>query len=152
MRPYISGPAAEAAAAAATAAAAAAEPRSEDAVRALGVAEIKKQLRAKRIPCENVVEKDELVRLLVNAPAGSAASAAAAPSSTRYNLLSNIVHEGRPSAASKELRGSYKCHTYHRATRTWYLTEDLHVHTSETMEQLVALSEAYIQIYEMTNE
>ena len=115
--------------------------RSEEAVRKLSVADIKKKLAAKRIACESVVEKDELVKLLVQAPA------AAAPS-TRYDLISNIVHEGVGGAAAKELRGSYKCHTLHRASNTWYLTEDLHVHTSETMPQLVSLSESYIQIYE----
>ena len=62
----------------------------------------------------------------------------------------------------------YLCrmHTIHKATNTWYEMQDLHVWTTETMPQvhhgvflflflmffcgqLVALSEMYIQVYEL---
>jgi len=121
-------------------------PSSTDALRALPVAELKRLARAKGVAnVDRIVEKDELVRALQQQ---QTAAGAAAPTSTYYNLLSNIVHEGVVGAGSKSLGGSYKCFSLHRATNTWYLTEDLHVHTSETMEQQVALTESYIQIYE----
>lgn len=132
---------------------------SEESVRKMSVAELKQALRARGVRSDTAVEKSELVALLLAAPAAAAASsasAAAASTSTRYNLLSNIVHDGLSGAAAKgrekELRGSYKCHTLHKATQTWYLTEDLHVHTSETMPQLVSLSESYMQLYERQPE
>jgi U4/U6.U5 tri-snRNP-associated protein 2 len=116
-----------------------------EALRALPVAELKRLARAKGVPnVDRIVEKDELVRALQQ----QQNVAGTAPTSTYYNLLSNIVHEGVVGAGSKSLGGSYKCFSLHRATNTWYLTEDLHVHTSETMEQQVALTESYIQIYE----
>jgi U4/U6.U5 tri-snRNP-associated protein 2 len=62
--------------------------------------------------------------------------------STRYDLVANICHEGKPD------KGTYKAHIYQKATDTWYEMQDLRVWTTETMPQLVALSEAYIQIYE----
>ncbi len=61
---------------------------------------------------------------------------------TRYDLIANIVHEGKPD------KGTYKIHILQKATETWYELQDLHVWTTETMAQLVALSETYIQIYE----
>ena len=149
MKPYTELPAAPAAAATDG-------KLSEDAVRKMSVAELKQSLRARGVRSDTVVEKSELVALLLAAPSAAAASSAASSSSTRYNLLSNIVHDGLSGAAAKgrekELRGSYKCHTLHKATHTWYLTEDLHVHTSETMPQLVSLSESYMQVYERQPE
>lgn len=156
MKPYtdLQQPATPAAAAAADG-----SKLSEDAVRKMSVAELKQALRARGVRSDTAVEKSELVSLLLAAPSSAAAasaSAAASSTSTRYNLLSNIVHDGLSGAAAKgrekELRGSYKCHTLHKATNTWYLTEDLHVHTSETMPQLVSLSESYMQVYERQPE
>jgi len=105
---------------------------------ALSVGELKKRLDAKHVSHVNVLEKRELVSLLL---------AASQPPSTRYDLIANIVHDGKP---NKELSGSYKCHVLHAASDTWYATEDLHVWTTETMPQLVALSEAYMQVYQLS--
>jgi U4/U6.U5 tri-snRNP-associated protein 2 len=122
MRPYTSGPEVQ-------------SMENEDVVKNMSVAEIKKKLRSKHIACDSIVEKQELVSLLVNASKNTP------PPSTRYDLISNIVHDGKPK------QGSYKCHSLHHASHTWYTTEDLHVWTTETMAQQIALSEAYIQIY-----
>jgi hypothetical protein len=38
---------------------------------------------------------------------------------------------------------------FHQSSDTWYEMQDLHVWTTETMPQLVGLSETYIQIYRL---
>jgi len=81
------------------------------------------------------VEKREMVKALGE-------SYRRQPISTRYDLIANICHEGKPA------KGTYKVHIYQKATDTWHEMQDLHVWSTETMPQLVALSEAYIQIYE----
>lgn len=78
---------------------------------------------------------------------------------TKYNLLANICHEGKPKG------GFYKIHVKHKALNQWYHIyifknkimrneiffrfeiQDLHI--TPVMPQLVCLSEAYIQIYEL---
>lgn len=60
--------------------------------------------------------------------------------STKYNLLANICHEGKPNA------GIYKVFVRHKGLDTWLEIQDLHV--TPTMPQLVAISESYIQVYE----
>jgi U4/U6.U5 tri-snRNP-associated protein 2 len=42
--------------------------------------------------------------------------------------------------------GSYKCHVQHKASNQWYELQDLHV--TETMPQLIGVSESYVQISE----
>jgi len=63
--------------------------------------------------------------------------------STRYDLICNICHNG----SAKE--GVYRAHVLHRAMKQWFEFEDLEIKTSETMAQQVALSECYIQVYEL---
>ncbi|KAH0568896.1 U4/U6.U5 tri-snRNP-associated protein 2 [Cotesia glomerata] len=60
---------------------------------------------------------------------------------TVYDLVANIVHEGEPG------KGTYKVHILHRATGQWYEMQDLHV--TQRLSQMITLSEAYIQIYEL---
>ena len=60
--------------------------------------------------------------------------------SAKYDLLANVTHTGQPAD------GSYKTHVYCPPAGTWYLLDDLHV--DATLPQLVAVSEAYLQIYE----
>lgn len=62
--------------------------------------------------------------------------------STRYNLIANICHDGEPGAG----HGTYRVHVPHKATGTWYEVQDLHVR--DVLPEMIALSEAYIQIYE----
>lgn len=63
---------------------------------------------------------------------------------TKYDLIANLVHTGAPKA------GSYKAHIYCRAKDQWFEMENLHV--TDTLPQLVAVSEAYVQIYELQSE
>ncbi|KAK6265074.1 hypothetical protein SCA6_020508 [Theobroma cacao] len=59
---------------------------------------------------------------------------------TKYDLIANIVHDGKPD------EGLYRVFVQRKSEELWYEMQDLHV--SETLPQMVALSEAYMQIYE----
>jgi len=59
---------------------------------------------------------------------------------TKYDLIANLVHDGKPG------EGSYRVFVQRRSEEMWYEMQDLHV--AETLPQMVALSEAYMQIYE----
>jgi ubiquitin C-terminal hydrolase len=72
-------------------------------------------------------------RVDVELPAG-------AKISTRYDLLANIRHDGEPT------EGSYSLHFLHKSNSQWYNVQDLII--EEKMPGDVAISEAYIQIYE----
>lgn len=60
--------------------------------------------------------------------------------SFRYDLAANVAHEG-PAAA-----GSFEAHVQRRADGHWFECSDLRV--AETLPQVVALSEAYVQVWE----
>uniref|UniRef100_A0A7S3ZCA6 Ubiquitinyl hydrolase 1 n=1 Tax=Lotharella globosa TaxID=91324 RepID=A0A7S3ZCA6_9EUKA len=62
---------------------------------------------------------------------------------TRYDLICNVCHDG----SAKE--GVFKAHIFHRGMNQWFEAEDLDIKTNETMAQQVALSECYIQVYEL---
>mmetsp|Transcript_5509 Transcript_5509/g.5938 ORF Transcript_5509/g.5938 Transcript_5509/m.5938 type:complete len:503 (+) Transcript_5509:36-1544(+) len=59
---------------------------------------------------------------------------------TNYNLVANICHEG------KQKGGIYKVHVRHKALDQWFEIQDLQV--TPILPQQVALSEAFIQIYQ----
>ncbi|KAI4371169.1 hypothetical protein MLD38_019435 [Melastoma candidum] len=59
---------------------------------------------------------------------------------SKYDLIANVVHDGKPG------EGSYRVFVQRKSEELWYEMQDLHV--SETLPQMVALSEAYMQIYE----
>ncbi|CAI2166787.1 20386_t:CDS:10 [Funneliformis geosporum] len=61
---------------------------------------------------------------------------------TRYDLIANICHEGRPGKGN----GIYKVHVQHRGKDQWYQIQDLIV--EEINAQMIFLSESYIQIWE----
>lgn len=61
--------------------------------------------------------------------------------STRYDLVSNIRHEG-----SKPGAGTFRVHVQHRASERWFDIQDLVV--EETIPQLIAVSEAYVLLFE----
>lgn len=63
--------------------------------------------------------------------------------SSVYDLVANVVHEGRVED------GSYKVHVFRRGEGLWYEVQDLQV--TEVLPQVVALSEAYLQIYQLRN-
>ncbi|XP_065854805.1 uncharacterized protein [Euphorbia lathyris] len=58
---------------------------------------------------------------------------------SKYDLIANIVRDGKP----KE--GLYRVFVQRKSEELWYEMQDLHV--SETLPQMVALSETYLQIY-----
>ncbi|KAJ8466054.1 hypothetical protein OPV22_028606 [Ensete ventricosum] len=59
---------------------------------------------------------------------------------SKYDLIANIVHDGKPG------EGCYRVFVQRKSEELWYEMQDLHV--TETLPQMVALSEAYMQIYE----
>ncbi|KAJ0965161.1 hypothetical protein J5N97_026299 [Dioscorea zingiberensis] len=59
---------------------------------------------------------------------------------SKYDLIANIVHDGKPG------EGFYRAFVQCKSEELWYEMQDLHV--TETLPQMVALSEAYMQIYE----
>ncbi|KAG8056704.1 hypothetical protein GUJ93_ZPchr0002g24489 [Zizania palustris] len=59
---------------------------------------------------------------------------------SKYDLIGNIVHDGKPG------EGCYRVFVQRKSEEAWYEMQDLHV--TETLPQMVALSEAYMQIYE----
>ncbi|XP_065632854.1 uncharacterized protein LOC112038828 [Quercus suber] len=59
---------------------------------------------------------------------------------SKYDLIANIVHDGKPD------EGYYRVFVQRKSEELWYEMQDLHV--SETLPQMVALSETYMQIYE----
>ena len=60
---------------------------------------------------------------------------------TKYNLLANICHDGQYG------KGTYRGHVQCKGTEQWLEVQDLIV--KETLPQLISLSEAYLQIYEL---
>ena len=86
--------------------------------------------------------------------------------STKYDLICNICHDSQasasigtlkpmgasvatdkgPAVADKGIGGSYRCHLLNKGTGQWFELSDLHV--TETIPQLVGLSESYILVYE----
>lgn len=61
--------------------------------------------------------------------------------STRYDLVANIRHEG-----SKPNEGTFRVHVQHKASERWFDVQDLVV--DETIPQLIAVSEAYVLLFE----
>ncbi|XP_029819793.1 U4/U6.U5 tri-snRNP-associated protein 2 [Manacus vitellinus] len=68
----------------------------------------------------------------------------AAHAHTTYDLIANIVHDGKPS------EGSYRIHVLHHGTGKWYELQDLQV--TDILPQMITLSEAYIQIWKRREE
>lgn len=63
---------------------------------------------------------------------------------TVYDLIANIVHDGEPA------KGTYRVHILQKSTGKWYEMQDLHV--SDILPQMITLTEAYIQIYELRTQ
>ncbi|XP_057719649.1 uncharacterized protein LOC130934077 [Arachis stenosperma] len=63
---------------------------------------------------------------------------------SKYDLIANVVHDGKPG------EGFYRVFVQRKSEELWYEMQDLHV--SETLPHLVALSEAYMQIYEQQQQ
>lgn len=67
--------------------------------------------------------------------------AGANPGSYSYNLVGNVVHDGQV----KE--GTYRVQIEHKGMNQWYDIQDLHI--ANMPPDMVALSESYIQFYEL---
>uniref|UniRef100_A0A3B3ZXE0 Ubiquitin carboxyl-terminal hydrolase 39 n=1 Tax=Periophthalmus magnuspinnatus TaxID=409849 RepID=A0A3B3ZXE0_9GOBI len=65
--------------------------------------------------------------------------AQATEKNTTYDLVANVVHDGKPT------EGSYRIHVLHHGTGKWYEMQDLQV--IDILPQMITLSEAYIQIW-----
>ncbi|VFQ63485.1 unnamed protein product [Cuscuta campestris] len=63
---------------------------------------------------------------------------------SKYDLIANIVHDGKPG------EGSYRAFVQRKSEGLWFEMQDLHV--TETLSHVVALSEAYMQIYEQQQQ
>lgn len=60
---------------------------------------------------------------------------------SKYDLIGNVVHDGKPGA------GTYRLHVHRKSEDAWYEVQDLRV--TEILPQMVALSETYMQVYEL---
>mmetsp|Transcript_17555 Transcript_17555/g.46131 ORF Transcript_17555/g.46131 Transcript_17555/m.46131 type:complete len:482 (-) Transcript_17555:41-1486(-) len=75
----------------------------------------------------------------------------AAQEATKYDLLANACHD-LPAGLDKDGRkeplqhGTYRVHVKQQSSDQWYEIQDLHV--SETMPQLIGLSESLLTIYQ----
>uniref|UniRef100_A0A0K0FNZ9 ubiquitinyl hydrolase 1 n=1 Tax=Strongyloides venezuelensis TaxID=75913 RepID=A0A0K0FNZ9_STRVS len=63
---------------------------------------------------------------------------------TTYDLLCNIVHDGKPDS------GTYRIQLLHKATKKWFELEDMHV--KEILAQSITLTESYIQIWKLNRK
>jgi len=59
---------------------------------------------------------------------------------TRYDLISNVVHEGKADG------GSYKAFVHHAPLKMWHETQDLRV--TPVLPQMVALAESFILVFQ----
>lgn len=60
---------------------------------------------------------------------------------SKYNLIANVVHDGQAD------QGSYRAHMHRKVEDQWYEVENLRV--VDILPQVVALSETYMQVYEL---
>jgi len=58
----------------------------------------------------------------------------------RYNLISNVIHDGKPES------GNFRVQVLHKQLDQWYDIQDLHI--NPILAELVVVSESYIQFYE----
>ena len=69
----------------------------------------------------------------------------------RYDLLANACHDlqsglGKDAQQDPLQHGTYRVHVHQESSDQWYEIQDLHV--SETMPQLIGLSESLLTIYQ----
>ncbi|KAF1335528.1 U4/u6.u5 tri-snrnp-associated protein, partial [Globisporangium splendens] len=115
----------------------------EEELNAMSITDLRAILTKHNASSKDCVEKADLVEKVLRITV----------SSTKYNLIANIVHDS-PVTTGKEAslktnpltEGSYRVHVQNRATEQWYEIQDLHV--QETMPQLIGVSESYMMIYE----
>ena len=64
---------------------------------------------------------------------------------SKYDLIGNVVHDGKPGAG-----GTYRLHVHRKSEDAWYEVQDLRV--TDILPQMVALSETYMQVYELKSQ
>lgn len=99
------------------------------------VADLKAILKKRKIRFDDIVERDELFDRIIK----SNPSLEGKP--TRYELISSVSHTGEWE------KGVNKAYVRNQANKQWYEIEDMHV--SESMPQLVAVSESYLQLWKL---
>ncbi|KAI3435999.1 hypothetical protein D9Q98_002056 [Chlorella vulgaris] len=63
------------------------------------------------------------------------------PVPSKYDLVASVVHEGKAG------QGLYRVHIHRKVEDVWYEVQDLRV--TDVLPQMVALSETYLQVYEL---
>ena len=66
------------------------------------------------------------------------------PQPSKYDLIANVVHDGLPD------QGSFRVHMHRKVEDQWYEVENLRV--VDILPQVVALSETYMQVYELKKQ
>lgn len=123
---------------------------SEQEVRAMSTKELKQLLteNGRSDVANSAIEKNELLQHCLDFVSTSLPDIL----SDKYDLVANITHDipaevGREGTRHNPLEeGSYRCHVQHKATGQWYEMQDLEV--TETMPQLIGVSESYLLIFE----
>ncbi|KAL7072495.1 hypothetical protein ACQ4LE_007945 [Meloidogyne hapla] len=74
---------------------------------------------------------------------------------TTYDLISNVVHDGKPQTQANKGDiavdiGRYRVQLVHEGTSKWFELEDLHV--KEILPQTITLAESYIQIWRLNRK
>ena len=123
---------------------------SEAEVRGMSTKELKRLLveYGRADLANNAIEKNELLQHCIDFVSTSLPDLL----SDKYDLVANITHDipaevGREGTKHNPLEdGSYRCHVQHKATGQWYEMQDLEV--TETMPQLIGVSESYLLIFE----
>lgn len=126
------------------------EVPTEEEVRGMSTKELKKLLTTygREDVANNAIEKDELLQHCLDFVSTSLPDLLA----DKYDLVANITHDipaevGREGTKHNPLEeGTYRCHVQHKATGQWYEMQDLEV--TETMPQLIGVSESYLLIFE----
>jgi U4/U6.U5 tri-snRNP-associated protein 2 len=122
----------------------------EEEVRGMSTKELKRLLTTygREDVANNAIEKDELLQRCLDFLSTSLPDLLA----DKYDLVANITHDipaevGREGTKHNPLEeGTYRCHVQHKATGQWYEMQDLEV--TETMPQLIGVSESYLLIFE----
>ena len=124
-------------------------PPTADALRSMGVKELKKTAKSlggkkeAKSELNLCVTKQDLIAL--------AEKYIASVTTTKYNLVANICHDlppgkGKEGQTDPLEEGSYRAHVLCKASQQWYEMQDLHV--EEILPQLIGLSESYMMVYE----
>lgn len=67
-----------------------------------------------------------------------------AETGSKYDLVANLCHDGKAG------EGSYRVHIHRKVEEAWYEVQDLLV--SDFLPQMVALSETYMQVWQLKDQ